>query len=77
MAWPWDPPLIHARASRTVPPRHRSPAGARRERRNSSAAFHCEYFEDEINSRVDYRTDVLTEEFNNWVATLEKTETTN
>ena len=44
---------------------------------NSAAAFHCEYFEDEINSRVDYRTDVLTNEFNNWVATLEKTETTN
>ena len=44
---------------------------------NSAAAFHCEYFEDEINSRVDYRTDVLTNEFNNWVANLEKTETTN
>ena len=43
----------------------------------SSAAFSCDYFEDEKNSRVDYRFDVLTDEFNTWVMKLEKTETTN
>ena len=44
---------------------------------NSSAAFSCDYFEDEKNSRVDYRFDVLTDKFNIWVMELNKTKTTN
>ena len=43
----------------------------------SSAAFSCDYFEDEKNSRADYRFDVLTDEFNTWVMKLNNTETTN
>tara|TARA_B100000965_G_C19426139_1_gene684371 strand:+ start:332 stop:904 length:573 start_codon:yes stop_codon:yes gene_type:complete len=43
----------------------------------SSAAFSCDYFEDQKNSNVNYRFDVLTDEFNNWVQKLNKTETTN
>jgi len=43
----------------------------------SSAAFSCDYFEGEKNSRVDYRFDVLTDKFNNWIQKLNKTETTN
>jgi hypothetical protein len=44
---------------------------------NSSAAFSCDYFEEEKNSRVDYRFDVLTDKFNTWVMELNKTKTTN
>ena len=43
----------------------------------SAAGFSCDYFEDEKNFRVDYRFDVLTDEFNTWVVNLNKTETTN
>ena len=42
----------------------------------SSAAFSCDFFEDEKNSRVDFRFDVLTDKFNEWVVELNKTETT-
>ena len=42
----------------------------------SSAAFSCDFFEEEKNSRVDFRFDVLTNKFNEWVVELNKTETT-
>tara|TARA_B100001564_G_C20409393_1_gene564949 strand:- start:23 stop:595 length:573 start_codon:yes stop_codon:yes gene_type:complete len=43
----------------------------------SSAAFSCDYFEEEKNSRVDFRFDVLTNKFNDWVVNLNDTKTTN
>ena len=41
----------------------------------SEAKFTCDFFEEERNSRVDFRFDVLTPEFNKWVIELEKTKT--
>ena len=43
----------------------------------SAAGFSCDYFEEEKNSRVDFRFDVLTNKFNDWVVKLNNTETTN
>ena len=41
----------------------------------SEAKFSCDFYEDEKNSRVDFRFDVLTDKFNEWVVELNKTET--
>ena len=42
----------------------------------TEAKFTCDYFEDEKDKRVDYRFDVLTSEFNEWVVELDDTKTT-
>ena len=42
----------------------------------TEAKFNCDYYEDEKDKAVDFRFDVLTSEFNEWVVELSETKST-